>query len=188
MGKWSFVSMALTVVGAIGVAATAYAAVKCAPKAEERIEEARQEKGEELTKIEVVKAATPAYIPAIAAGATAITCIIGSHAMSRKQQAALAGAFTTAGGLYTKYSDKVKELFGEEADLKIKTAVAEDVYNEYEPFEDDGEEQLFYDYNNRQYFTSTIDHVLQKTVMDDGLECYIICTPFDVSLDRWPFE
>ena len=44
----------------------------------------------------------------------------------------------------------------------------------------DEDETLFYDLNTMQYFTAGIDDVLQKIVTDDGLECYIISTPFDV--------
>ena len=48
-----------------------------------------------------------------------------------------------------------------------------------ELFNDD--ECLFYDFVSQQYFSATMDEVIQKVTMDDGLECYIITTPYDLS-------
>ena len=44
-------STILTIIGAVGVIATAVTAVKATPKALKRIEEAKAEKGAELTKV-----------------------------------------------------------------------------------------------------------------------------------------
>ena len=82
---------------------------------------------------------------------------------------------------YNKYKDKVNELYGEGAEIQIKESIAKEEYEDYENDQIlDDDEALFFDFNSRQYFVSTINDVLQKTVMDDGLECYIISTPYDV--------
>ena len=52
-------STILTCLGGAGVIATTVMAVKATPKAVELLEQAKQEKGEELTKLEVVAVAGP---------------------------------------------------------------------------------------------------------------------------------
>ena len=56
-------STILTIVGAAGVVATAVTAVWATPKALKLLEDAKRDKGEELTKIETVQVAAPAYVP-----------------------------------------------------------------------------------------------------------------------------
>ena len=74
----------LTCIGAAGVAATAVLSATQTPKALRLIEEAKKEKGEELTKVEVVKAAAPAYIPAVAVGGATEACILGSNVLNKR--------------------------------------------------------------------------------------------------------
>ena len=75
-------STILTCVGGVGVIATAVLAVKATPKAYERIEKAKKEKGEELTKFETVKAAAHSYIPTVAVGVGTLVCIFGANALN----------------------------------------------------------------------------------------------------------
>ena len=83
---------------------------------------------------------------------------------------------------YKEYSKKVKELYGEEADNKVKEEVTKEHYTEIPETIPEGK-QLFFDFRTLNYFESTMDEVLQKVTMDDGLECYIINTPFDSMYD-----
>ena len=160
-------STLLTCLAAIGVIGTTILAVKGTKKASERIIEAKIEKGEELTKEETIKVAAPAYIPTVIMGVSTIACIFGINVLNQRQQATIASAYALADRTYKEYSNKVKEMYGEEVDQHIKDEIDEN-------------ETLFYDLNTMQYFTAGIDDVLQKIVTDDGLECYIISTPFDV--------
>ena len=127
----------------------------------------------ELTKIEKVKAILPSYIPTIAVGTATIACIFGSNILNKQAQASLASAYALLDRSYREYTRKVKDLCGEEVDAQVKQEMSKEI-DIHEG------EQLFYDLNSMQYFAASIDDVLQKTVMDDGLECYIISTPFDV--------
>lgn len=172
-------STVLTCLGAVGVAVTAVLTAKATPKASALIEKAEYKKDDKLTKLEIVKAAAPAYIPPIIAGVSTIACIFGANTLSKKSQASIASAYALLDASYKEYTSKVKELYGEEADSRIKEEMARDGYADLEMIVPKGE-QLFYDLNTMQYFTATLDDVLQKTEMDDGLECYIISTPFDV--------
>ena len=178
----SAISTFLTCLGAVGVVATSIAAVKSAPKAKKLIEEAEHEKEVPLTKFEKVKAAAPAYIPAIVVGASTIACIFGANVLNKQSQASLASAYALLSSSYQEYKDKVVELYGEDADDRVKDEIVKDHYEESEYDIPEGE-QLFFDFNTLQYFTSTMDKVLQKVTMEDGLECYIISTPDSPYLD-----
>ena len=181
--KKSSVSTLLTIFGAVGVVATAVVAVKSAPKAEYLLEKAEYEKGDKLTKLEKVKIAAPAYIPAIAVGTATIACIFGSNAINKHIQASMASAYVLLDSSYKAYRRKVEETFGEGSDEDILAKMAVDEYERELISEIPEGELLFWDPNTRQYFLSTVDHVLQKTEMEDGMECYIISTPFDVPWD-----
>ena len=178
MNKISTASLFLTCVGAIGVVATSIATAKATPKAALLLEKAEEEKGEELTVIEKIKTAGPVYIPAAVIGISTIACIFSINILNKRAQASIASAYAVLDNAYKEYRNKVKEIYGEEADQKIVEEVVKNQCEEYDEEVPEGE-QLFYDLNSMQYFTSTVDQVLQKTVTDDGLECYIISTPFD---------
>ena len=153
-------STILTCVGGIGVVATAVVAVKDTPKAMQIIERAKEEKGEDLTTVEKIKVAGPAYIPAIAIGVSTLVCIFGANALSKRSQASLVSAYALLDNSYKEYKKKVEELYGEGADARVKGEVARDKYNETDvPRED--EKQLFYDYFSERYFESTMEEVLK---------------------------
>lgn len=86
----------LTVVGGEGVIATTVTAAKATPKAIDILEKARNEKGEELTKLEVVKLAGPVYIPSVIIGVSTIACIAGANILNKRQQAALMSVYALA--------------------------------------------------------------------------------------------
>lgn len=140
--------------------ATAVVAVKDTPKAMQIIERAKEEKGEDLTTVEKIKVAGPAYIPAIAIGVSTLVCIFGANALSKRSQASLVSAYALLDNSYKEYKKKVEELYGEGADARVKGEVARDKYNETDvPRED--EKQLFYDYFSERYFESTMEEVLK---------------------------
>ena len=93
----------LTCLGAVGVIVTAVMAVKGTPKALTLLENAKEEKEEELTKLEKIKIAGPVYIPAIITGAATIACIFGSNSISKNQQATLMSAYALLDNSYKEY-------------------------------------------------------------------------------------
>lgn len=152
-------STILTCVGAVGVVGTAVMAVKATPKALTLIKKAEKEKGEKLTKLEVVKVAGPSYIPAVITGAATIACIFGSNVISKHQQASLMSAYALLDSSYKEYRDKVDEIYGEEAGEKVRAEIAKDKYTgDGTLLEDDKE--LFYDFYSGRYFESTKEAVL----------------------------
>lgn len=151
-------STILTGLGGAGVIATAVLAVKATPKALTLIEEAKKEKGEDLTTFEVVRVAGPAYIPATLVGVSTIACIFGANILNKRQQAALMSAYALLDNSYKEYREKVKELYGEDADVKVRDELAKDKHKGQRP--DDGK-RLFYDEFSERYFESTTEKVLR---------------------------
>ncbi len=100
----------LTCLGATGVIVTAVMAVKGTPKALTLLENAKEEKGEELTKLEKFKIAGPVYIPAVITGAATIACIFGSNVISKNQQATLMSAYALLDNSYKEYKKKSQKI------------------------------------------------------------------------------
>lgn len=171
-------STILTVMGAIGVGATAVIAVKDTPKALQILEEAKQEKGEDLTVKEKIVTAGPVYIPAIAVGVSTIACIFGANTLNKRNQAALMSAYALLNQSYKDYKRKVGDIYGKDADKKIIEEVAKE---ELEPRDsiddtDDSNVVTIFDGTTMRSFESVLDRI----TTDDGMEIYCIETPQDL--------
>lgn len=153
-------STILTCAGGAGVIATSVMAVKATPKALALLENAKEEKGEDLTKLETIKVAGPAYIPAVITGVSTIVCIFGANILNQRQQAALMSAYALLDNSYKDYKNKVQELYGENADGHVREEIAKDKYEEDSYPLEDGK-QLFYDDFSQRYFESTTEEVLR---------------------------
>lgn len=174
MNKLSKTSTLLTCLGAVGVVATAISAIKAAPKAERLLEEARLNKGDKLTKKETVQIAGPVYIPTIITGVSTIACIFGANVLSKKAQASLISAYALLDRSYDEYTNKVKDIYGEDADDTVK---AEMLKTKDCPVDLEEGEQLFFDFTTMRYFSAPMEDVIQKVTLEGGNECYIISTP-----------
>ena len=152
-------STILTCVGGAGVVATSVLAVKATPKAMALLENAKNEKGEELTKLEVVQVAGPAYIPSIITGVATLACIFGANALNKRQQAAITSAYALLDNSFKEYKKKTAELYGEDANANIRAEIAKDKYDENEFRE--LSKQLFYDDFSGRYFESTMEDVIK---------------------------
>lgn len=151
-------STILTCMGGAGVIATAVSAVKATPKALRSLEAAETAKGADLTTMEIVQVAGPAYIPSVIIGAGTIICIFGANVLSKRQQAAIMSAYTLLDSSYKDYKKKVNELYGTEASTRINEEIAKDNYDA-ELHKPDGDKRLFYDAFSKRYFESTIETV-----------------------------
>lgn len=155
-------STILTCVGAVGVVATAVMTAKATPKAMALLEQAEEEKGDDLTVLEKVNIAGPAYIPAAVVGASTIACIFGANALNKKQQASIMSAYALVNNSYQDYKAKVKEICDEETVDHIQEGFVKDkleLTTTMEPMHED--EVLFFDDFSLQFFTSTIEEVLE---------------------------
>ena len=153
-------STILTVAGATGVIATTVMAVKATPKAMLLLEKAEEEKGESLTKLEVVQTAGAVYVPAVLVGVSTIACIFGANILNKRRQASLMSAYALLDSSYKEYKNKLIELYGEETDTHVRHEIVKDKYDDLEFSIPDGE-RLFFDYNSLQYFHSTMEEVLK---------------------------
>lgn len=157
-------STILTCIGGVGVIATAVMAVKDTPKAVQLLEKAKEKKGEDLTKLEIVKAAGPVYIPSFLMGASTLACIFGANVLNQRRQAALMSAYALLDSSYKEYKNKVQELYGEDADTRVRKEIAKDKYEEID-IELDDNKQLFYDAYSERYFESTMEDVIHAEYM-----------------------
>lgn len=148
----------LTIVGGVGVIATSVMAVKATPKALRTIEQAEAEKGEKLTKLEIVKVAGPEYIPAVLVGTATLICIFGANALNKRQQASMVSAYALLDSSYREYKKKVKELNGAGFDEKVNSEIAKDKYEDVDISVSEGK-QLFFDQFSGRYFESTMEEV-----------------------------
>lgn len=171
MGKlfWKKNSSAiLTCIGAAGVVATTVLAVKATPKAMRLLEEAQKEKGEELTTVEVIKTAAPAYVPAAAAGVGTLACIFGANALNKRQQASLMSAYALLNTSYKEYKKHANQVFGDNASRQIEEAVA--ISNGVIKKVEDSK-NLFFDSFSMQFYNSTIEDVRKaEQEINDSLE------------------
>lgn len=150
-------STILTVLGGVGVVVTSVLAVKATPKAMKLIDEAKEEKGEDLTKWEVVKVAGKVYIPAIAVGSASVACMTAANILNKKTQASMASAYALLDQTHKQYKDKTIELYGDEAESKIREEIAKDNYDEeeFKNVEEDDGKVLYYDEYSHRYFRAT---------------------------------
>lgn len=151
-------STILTCMGGVGLVATAVLTATATPKAMKRVENARKEKGEELTKMETVVAAAPAYIPPVFTGLATLGCMFGVNMLSKRQQASLVSAYALLDNSYKEFKKKARELYGEDATQKIQAEIAKDKYEESDIQPTDGM-KLFYDDFSGRLFESTIEKV-----------------------------
>ena len=183
-------STILTCVGGVGVIATSVLAVKATPKALILLEQAREEKEEDLSKLDILRVAGPAYIPAFITGAATLARIFGANALNKRQQASLMSAYALLDNSYKEYKNKTQELYGEEAETRIIEEIAKDKYEETE-VSTDNDEQLFYDYFSGRYFESTIEKVqnaeyrINRTLT---MRDYVYLNEFYELLDIDPIE
>lgn len=153
-------STVLTCMAGVGVVVTAIMAAKATPKALALVEEAKDEKGDDLTKFETVVAAAPAYIPTVLVGVSTIACVFGANALNKRQQAALTSAYALLDNSYKEFRKKVDEMYGEGATVEVKKEIAKDHY-EKDPVRVSPDKQLFYDDYSGRLFESTMETVLR---------------------------
>lgn len=157
----------LSIIGAVGVIGTAVLAVTATPKAIKRLEQAKNEKGENLTKFETVIIAGPVYIPTTLIGISTIVCVLGANVLNKRQQASLISAYALLEESYKEYRNTAKKVYGDDADEKIIAEMTNDAYIScdgwylYDPEHDkDSDRVLFYDFYSQRFFNAPMGQVI----------------------------
>ena len=150
----------LSFIAAGGVVLTSVLAAKNTPKAIQSVRNTEAEKGEKLTKLEVIRVAAPAYIPALISGSATITCIFGANVLNKRTQASLTSAYMMLDNAYKNYRRKMVEMHGEDVDAEVDAAIVKDKLAHDGVAPRDGH-QLFYDMTSMRYFETTPENLQQ---------------------------
>lgn len=168
----------LTGIGIAGMITTTVLAVKATPKAIRLVEEAKEEKGEDLTKAETIKICWKAYIPAAAICVTSTACLIGASSVSIRRNAMLATAYKLSETAFSEYKEKVVETIGDEKEKIVREKVSEErikknPITKNEIIMTDYGDTQFYETLSGRYFKSDIEQIkkvvnyLNKDMLQD---------------------
>lgn len=153
----------LTALSIVGTVASIGLTAKIAPKAVQRKEELKKQKGEDFTKKDAVISDIKSYAAVIGVGLGTVASIIGNTILSNRQQASLIGLYTFANASYGKYKDKINSAL-EKAGLKDKIEediVRQDVHDMGLSISDDNPDNiLVYDMFTMSYVETTMDELL----------------------------
>jgi hypothetical protein len=145
-------STILSCLGALGVVGTTLSAIKATPKAIEVLEE---RDNQSLTTFEKALVVAPVYFPTILFGTATVTCIFGANMLNKKKQATLVSAYAYLNSSFNEYKDKVKAIYGEDGEKRVRDELAKDKYIQQSMSESD-KDILFFDEYSGRYFESTL--------------------------------
>lgn len=150
--------------GIAGMVASTVLAVGATPKALRCIEDATEEKGDDLSPMEIVKATWKCYIPAAVAGAAATGCLIGSCSVSMRRNSALVAAYKLSSTALDEYREQVVETIGEKKEKDVQDKVAQKQIDkvpveEHNVLNTGKGTTLFLDPLSQRYFLSDIELV-----------------------------
>lgn len=170
----------LSIAGSFGVIVTAIMSAKATPKALALVHEDSKSRhnGDKYayTKKEAFAEAWKCYVPTVVLGFSTIACIMGANALNRRQQAALTSAYALVQNSYKEYTEKLKELYGEETHNRIVDSIVKEKcknitisspggwYNSTLNFGDSIDPEItrtFYDSFSQRYFETTISKVIE---------------------------
>lgn len=159
-------STILTCMGALGVVGTTLSAIKATLKAIDVLEDEEEIKierdNQSLTTFEKALVVTPVYFPTILLGTATITCIFGANILNKKKQATLVSAYAYLNSSFNEYKDKVKAIYGEDGEKRVREEIAKDKYIQQSIPESDKDILFFDEYSGRYFETSLFN--LQNAV------------------------
>lgn len=140
-------STILAITSVVGLGATIFLTAKNAPKADKKIKEAEEKKGEKLSVKEIIKTSAKSYIPVAIVGTATAASVISSTILSKKTEASLAATAVALDGIYRRYKGKVTDIFGADAQKKIFSKIVEEDKPEDAPIvRKDGKKLYYNDY------------------------------------------
>lgn len=169
-------------IGITGMITTTVLAVKATPKAIQLVENAKKELDvDTLTPVETVKATWKCYIPAAVSGAVSVACLIGSHSVNARRNAALATAYKLSETAFSEYRDSVIETIGEKKEKIVRDKVSEkqiekNPVSTTEVYVTGKGQTLFFEPLSSRYFYSDLNKINKA---ENKLNKWINCDPFD---------
>ncbi len=115
----------MTALGIGSMVVAVGSAITSTPKAIANAEQAEKEKGEPLTKVEVVKATWKCYIPTAVSFAVGTGCLIKANSINTGRVAMWAGACKLSETKLSDLQDAITETVGEEKAQEIKEKASE---------------------------------------------------------------
>lgn len=186
----------LTVTAMVGLGATVANAVDDTLEAERR----RQELPPGATRREEFKAVAPCYIPTAISTLLTGGCIIGSHKVSVRKQAAAMALYSASELTLRQYQDKVRSMFGDEKadeidrEVQLERArahsISEKTYrqaDEIEIYETGHGRDLFYDVFSDRWFYSSAEFV-KNGIIDikrEVMSSYDNCATLNDLYAKW---
>lgn len=171
--------------GIAGMITTTVLAVKATPKALQLIDEKKKElEVEKLPPVETVKATWKCYVPAAVTGAASVACLIGSHSVNAKRNAALATAYKLSETAFAEYRDKTIETVGEKKERTIRDKVSaqqiqDNPRSNAEVIVTGKGKTLCFDPLSSRYFYSDLEKIKRA---ENKLNKEIICDPFETGV------
>lgn len=168
--------------GIAGMITTTVLAVKATPKALQLIDMRKEELDvEELTPVETVKTTWKCYVPATISGAVSIACLVGSHSVNARRNAALATAYKLSETAFTEYRESVSETIGEKKEKTVrdnisKKQIEQTPVNKTEVIVTGKGQTLFFEPLSHRYFYSDMEKIKRA---ENKLNKEIITSPFD---------
>lgn len=172
----------LLALGIVGVGTAIVSAIRATPKALKLLEERDKENPIPPTKIEVIKTCYKPYVKAAVIFIMSLCCIIGSHSVNVRRNAALAAAYTISDTALREYKDKTIDILGKQADEKVTHAIAKDKMEKNPVVMTDvilteKGNSLCYDVLTGRYFRSSIDKLRQaECEINNALRSEDYCT------------
>ena len=161
----TFIMTIIAVSAGVGSTLSAIGAtIKATNKVKEYKEINGIEDSEPLPLKDVAKISWHLYIPTIFLGASSVACIIGSHKLNDRRQAALASMYSITETAFKEYKEKVVETLGEKKAQVINEETQKELakkhkYDERTVVFSDFGETLFLDSYSGRYFKSDIEKI-----------------------------
>jgi hypothetical protein len=169
-------------IGIAGMVTSTVLAVKATPKALMLMEMKKEElEVETLTPVETVKTTWNCYLPTVITGATSIACLVGSHSVNSRRNAALATAYKLSETAFAKYRESTLETVGEKKEKTVRDKISEKQIketpvNKTEVFMTGKGQTLFFEPLSSRYFYSDLEKIKRA---ENKLNKEIICDAFD---------
>lgn len=157
----------LTVVGTVGVFATAVLTGKATLEAAEKIRHLEKTVDRPLTNAEIVEVSWRYFIPPIMLAIGTSAAIIGVNAIHAKRTTALLSAYSITDTAFREYRSKVSDIIGEKRELAMREEIAADQIRKNPPPENretiiiGSGTVLCYEVSTGRYFWSDMERIRQ---------------------------